>query len=229
MKTCRVCKTEKPLDAFYASRTNRDGLQTECKACRKASVAEYQKRPDRLPKKREAAAKYRASAKAKETNRVWRERVTSIPRPRLEDPVQCSRCESFKPAEEFYADRRLKRGLHSLCKSCFQAGTKAYINSPEGRTRKRMAFHRRKSRKQAVLLEEVSPQMWAEICEAFGWRCAYCNRQEPLTMDHVDPIALQGPHSADNLVPACKSCNSSKQDTPLVFWIHKRPAVLRMK
>jgi len=31
-------------------------------------------------------------------------------------------------------------------------------------------------------------------------------------MDHVLPFARGGPNSADNVVPACASCNSKKGD-----------------
>jgi 5-methylcytosine-specific restriction endonuclease McrA len=35
-------------------------------------------------------------------------------------------------------------------------------------------------------------------------------------LDHVDPLFLGGPHTADNLVPACLRCNRSKGARRLV-------------
>ena len=60
------------------------------------------------------------------------------------------------------------------------------------------------------------------------WTCRYC-QQEATTVDHVIPIIKGGdPISMDNMVAACRSCNSAKgsrseglflqrQSTPPVF------------
>lgn len=40
-------------------------------------------------------------------------------------------------------------------------------------------------------------------------RCVYCGRVAD-TMDHVVPVSKGGTNDAENLVPACSSCNSSK-------------------
>src|SRR5436190_5321816 len=37
--------------------------------------------------------------------------------------------------------------------------------------------------------------------------CSYCGSQDDLTLDHMIPRMKSGPHSADNLVVACRSCN----------------------
>lgn len=39
MKTCSKCKQEKELTEFHTHRTNKDGLQYQCKQCRKESCA----------------------------------------------------------------------------------------------------------------------------------------------------------------------------------------------
>lgn len=39
MKTCWICKTSKPLDAFHRDRTKTDGLQARCKDCTKLTNA----------------------------------------------------------------------------------------------------------------------------------------------------------------------------------------------
>ena len=49
--------------------------------------------------------------------------------------------------------------------------------------------------------------------------CSYCGSQDHLTLDHMIPRMKGGPHSADNLVVACRSCNSSKQGRDLLEWM----------
>ncbi len=48
--------------------------------------------------------------------------------------------------------------------------------------------------------------------------CHYCNQKfdpKNLTMDHVVPLARGGASTQNNIVPSCRSCNSSKRlETP---------------
>ena len=48
--------------------------------------------------------------------------------------------------------------------------------------------------------------------------CAYCGSQDELTADHLIPAGRGGPDVGDNLVRACRSCNSSKGDRDLMEW-----------
>ncbi|MDB4875733.1 MAG: hypothetical protein JWM41_2179 [Gemmatimonadetes bacterium] len=38
-------------------------------------------------------------------------------------------------------------------------------------------------------------------------------------MDHVIPISRGGSHTRENVVPACRSCNSKKGDLMLLEWV----------
>lgn len=56
---------------------------------------------------------------------------------------------------------------------------------------------------------------WLARVKRFGWLCYYCRRRlnsRTLTKDHRAPISKGGTDFARNLVPACKSCNSGKQN-----------------
>ena len=53
---------------------------------------------------------------------------------------------------------------------------------------------------------------WLELQWQFTGHCAYCWQQKPLTVDHVIPLSKGGMHTKANIVPACRSCNCSKQD-----------------
>lgn len=69
---------------------------------------------------------------------------------------------------------------------------------------------------------------WTElrrlVFERDGYACQYCGTtDQPLECDHITPRALGGTNAIDNLTTACKSCNSSKSDTPLDEWLERRP------
>lgn len=51
--------------------------------------------------------------------------------------------------------------------------------------------------------------------------CHYCGKQFPpaeLTMDHVVPLIRGGRSTKNNLVPACKDCNTKKKHQLAFEW-----------
>lgn len=72
---------------------------------------------------------------------------------------------------------------------------------------------RRRARKQG-LPDTLTAAEWQAICASFKFKCAYCGKRRRLTMDHVIPLSKNGGTTANNIVPACQSCNSSKRVGP---------------
>jgi 5-methylcytosine-specific restriction endonuclease McrA len=62
----------------------------------------------------------------------------------------------------------------------------------------------------------LTSQEWKEILAAHDRSCAYCDTSsETMTMDHVVPLSKGGAHAKENVVPACRSCNSRKGARPV--------------
>lgn len=81
---------------------------------------------------------------------------------------------------------------------------------------------RRRAVKRAAKSCRVTTLEWLAILEAHNNRCAYCLRQTVrLAQDHVVPLSRGGWHGADNIVPACKSCNSRKSNKPVWAMLRK--------
>lgn len=49
--------------------------------------------------------------------------------------------------------------------------------------------------------------------------CVYCGSANHLSLDHMIPRAHDGVDEADNLVWACRSCNSSKNKRDMLAWM----------
>ena len=49
-----------------------------------------------------------------------------------------------------------------------------------------------------------------EIIRLYNSPCIYCGGKKQTTIDHIIPLSRGGSHSVGNIVPACISCNSSK-------------------
>ena len=63
----------------------------------------------------------------------------------------------------------------------------------------------------------VSAALRKRIYKRDNYRCVYCYADQDLTVDHVQPRALGGTSRENNLVTACRPCNSSKgmREAPL--------------
>lgn len=70
-----------------------------------------------------------------------------------------------------------------------------------------------------------------EIFGKANHHCVYCGlKTSRLTLDHYTPIAGGGLHTASNLVPSCKPCNSSKGAQEPDEWLeakHGGPGLAR--
>jgi 5-methylcytosine-specific restriction endonuclease McrA len=65
-----------------------------------------------------------------------------------------------------------------------------------------------------------------------GGCCSYCGAVDNLTVDHLIPRLGGGPDEADNLVWACRSCNSSKRDSDMLAWMRSKgqfPSLLLLR
>ena len=66
----------------------------------------------------------------------------------------------------------------------------------------------------SALIKRPRPQVKLTRREVFirdGYVCQYCGLQtRDLTIDHVMPKSRNGPHTWENLVSACKTCNHRK-------------------
>lgn len=61
----------------------------------------------------------------------------------------------------------------------------------------------------------ASADLRRQVSEDAGHRCGYCLTDEalsgiPLTLDHLVPVAADGPTTRDNLWLACRPCNEFK-------------------
>lgn len=53
-------------------------------------------------------------------------------------------------------------------------------------------------------------------------KCSYCGSVASPSLDHLWPRARGGLDEAENLVFACRSCNSSKRDLDLLVWAERQ-------
>ena len=54
--------------------------------------------------------------------------------------------------------------------------------------------------------------------------CSYCGSEDNLSVDHLIPRIKGGADESDNLILACRACNSSKQGRDMLVWMDKKDA-----
>lgn len=62
-------------------------------------------------------------------------------------------------------------------------------------------------------------RMWRKnIKEEWNYRCAYCDSEDNLTIDHIIPQSKGGLDDTKNVVCCCHSCNQSKGHEHWKLW-----------
>lgn len=126
-----------------------------------------------------------------ETNRNWRSANADYARERCRLRYAAKREQELERKRLYYQQRR----------------------KPQDKTEiGRFKDREKKSRRRAASIDgTLTAEQWREICARHDSRCAYCGgAPETLEMDHVVALSRGGTHTADNIVPACKPCNSAK-------------------
>jgi 5-methylcytosine-specific restriction endonuclease McrA len=149
----------------------------------------------------EQKARYNAREREKrQENPEYAEKRRAALRAARDPESDAERCRKYREAN--------RERLAKQKREHYQRVRKASDKTEEGRFKDR----EKKSRRRAVYSEgTITPEQWQEICIRHDNRCAYCAaKPDVLEMDHVLAISKGGAHSASNIVPACKPCNSAK-------------------
>ena len=205
MKTCTKCGKELSEDKFGFHKYTKDGLVPSCKIC----VREYNRLYDE---------KNRESIKAKK--RLWQQSNSNAIKER-------KRLFQKKHKTELYERRKIYVENNYIS---VQEGRRRYYRNNREKMIKRVLMYarlnpeifrvnaeRRRSRKKG-LPSTLTIAQWELIKRTFNDRCAYCGNELPLQQEHFIPLSKGGEYTHNNIIPSCKSCNSSKHDRNFFEW-----------
>jgi 5-methylcytosine-specific restriction endonuclease McrA len=89
------------------------------------------------------------------------------------------------------------------------------------RSRRARAARKRKKRMDRVE-HDLSDEQWAALQAAWGG-CAYCGATDrALQRDCVLALSRGGRYTLENIVPACRSCNTSKCNDEVTGWLRRK-------
>ena len=75
--------------------------------------------------------------------------------------------------------------------------------------------------KKKELPHTFTPKQWEHVKNYFNYRCAYCGEELPLEQEHFIALSKGGGYTEDNIICACRSCNSSKGNKVFEEWYPK--------
>jgi hypothetical protein len=72
------------------------------------------------------------------------------------------------------------------------------------------------------VVHDLTAEQWAALQAAWAG-CAYCGAaDEALQRDCVLAISRGGRYTLENVVPACRSCNTSKCNDEVTGWLRRK-------
>lgn len=81
------------------------------------------------------------------------------------------------------------------------------------------AIYRQKYLSQKKQLEAtLTKEQWEQIKIDFNYSCAYCGKELPLEQEHFIALSKSGEFTTNNIIPACRSCNASKNNKDFFKW-----------
>ena len=100
-------------------------------------------------------------------------------------------------------------------------GAPPYRHLVAANTRKARYAKRRKRRMDRVE-HDLSAEQWDALRSAWSG-CAYCGvSDKPLQKDCVLALSRGGRYTLENIVPACRSCNTSKCNDEVTGWLRRK-------
>jgi hypothetical protein len=145
----------------------------------------------------------------------------------------CKECENAKNRLWYVSNEEKSKAQSAAWRAANPERMREIIEAYRVRNRDRvLALARKNSRlRRARLLKVggrgISLEVEQRVRDSTGGLCNYCD-DEATAIDHFFPISKGGPDDEDNLVPACKTCNSSKHDSHPVAWLTKHDKFCRV-
>ena len=188
---CKICQQDKPEKYFYAyKKNNKEYHKKTCAICITSIKRErYKKDKEYRDKLKKQALVYAHTPEGKIK--------------RKENQSKRIKTDKFKQYHKKW-EKNTEKGRASMkrrrSKWLKTLGGKVYMQ------RKR-ALRIYRLKENATLTKNE----WQEILNKFNNKCAYCGEKAE-AQDHIIPLSKGGHHTKENVVPACKSCNSKKGD-----------------
>lgn len=192
IKQCTRCKVEYPATLEFFFK-KRNYLSSYCKNCQ-----------------REIGKKWREENKERQSKSIHEWHLNHKER-RLEQSRQYRRTNKERQNESgrkyYHSHKHIKKAWRD--------------NNPD-----KIDIYRENRRSRELNLpNNFTGRQWTACKLFFNYQCVYCGKHaKKLHIDHLIPLASPTCPGTivTNILPACKSCNSSKGDSQMQTWLYSR-------
>ena len=192
-KKCKECNKFYPNNNIYFNISNRaiDKLHYNCKQCEREKRIQKWKNDDKYKKSR---LKYIENNKEK---------------------IKEYRHNQYLKNRDYELEK--DKNYNKKNRNIIRERERKYLSTEKGKQVNHLKTVKRRTRLNK-LKNDFNLEQWEKCKNYFNNCCAYCGKKEKLTVEHFIPISKGGNTIAKNILPICKSCNSSKQEKDFEKW-----------
>lgn len=197
MKVCSKCKELKPKSEFGPRASSADGLRGQCRICMNAR------------------------------GRIAFLNNIEVRRQKAKDYYDANKQKTIEYQHEYYLSRRdelLDRQKEYFINN--REKVKAYKDAYYEKNQPELiAQHHIEKAIKRGLIADFTGEQWRNALAHFDFACAYCGESDcgRIEQEHVIPLSKGGHYTANNIIPSCKSCNSSKHSRDFEHWYLNSP------
>lgn len=188
-----------------------DGVKKIARESRRLDRLRYPERTREADRRNGKLYRTRHAESVRSAKRKWKKTPAGV--------------DARKRYEKKHHERILKKGR------AYVAANRQKVAANEARWRKQypekkvIKEQRRRARIRGARGDGITTEQWARLKRDYAGLCAHCaTPTKRPQLDHIDPVSRGGDHDVANAVPACSTCNQSKNNTPLVVWLARRAA-----
>lgn len=215
-KICTNCGIEKDVDEFNKHCRHKDGLQSQCKECKRKIDKIYR------DNHKEENKKYQISYCL-----AHKQEKFEYDKKYIQDNYDyiLKRNKEYRETHKEEVNKRIKE-CYDKNRSKYYDTIKKYRKTPRGRLVAAKIGHKRRALSKSTECT-LTLEQWNKILKDHKNKCASCGekftKENPPTKDHIVPLSKNGGLTFENVQPLCLSCNckkSNKLDKNLIItWI----------
>lgn len=198
------------MEAFYLKKNGRP--RTECKKCEHVRVIAWRQTDKGKASALETSRKYNASKDGKSKRAEYRRTEAHKESQQKYNQTDKGKVAAIRKNQSEAAKARRKRYYDSGKGKVTIARYQQTLKGQESLLR---GVHKRRALRMALppAVSTLTAVEWDSIKATYGHACVYCGRTDrPLTRDHVIPLSKGGHHVKENILPACRPCNSRRNN-----------------
>jgi 5-methylcytosine-specific restriction endonuclease McrA len=231
-KICSKCKRELPRTEgyFYKKKGSKDGYRNDCKECSNKRNKEnyYKSWNERQSKNKKYAqlhkdeiAKYQSNYQSENKEQLgeYHKKYSVEYRAKNKETLKNNWARYYSANKEKVLKYHSEHYKNPKIKNSHREWLKEWRKTNADKTQ----VYKLKRRTLAKdLPSSLTSDDWTKCKKFFNNKCAYCGTTKELTLDHFIAVSKGGGLSKSNAIPACRSCNSSKQDKDFFAWFFKQ-------